>query len=129
MLPQYVGGATVFGVVTNLLTDTDELVLRHPAVKRMILDTVQWGEETGRELFAKAVACIDAPSGCVRLRSTHVDPDPAAAAPASASAATVDVSPPRDACSSSVLDRIFTSPFDDPPPMTTFPPRVLHADA
>ena len=117
MLPQYVGGATVFGVVTNILTDTDELVLRHPAVKRMVMDTVQWGEETGRELFAKAVACIDAPSGCVRLRPTRVDPDAAAVAPA-----TVDASPQahRDSCSASVLDRIFTSSFGEaPPPVAT----------
>ena len=124
MLPQYVGGATVFGVVTNILTDTDELVLRHPAVKRMILDTVQWGEETGRELFAKAVACIDAPSGCVRLRSTRVDPDAATVAPA-----TVDTSPQAHRDSWSCEQTVAVQGRDDHWPRKTFPrarsPRFL----
>ena len=121
MLPQYVGGATVFGVVTNLLTDTDERALRHPAVKRMVLDTVQWGEETGRELFAKAVSCVNAPGDCLRLTS-NVPVDTAT------HVAHVDAPPPRDTCSSSVLDRIFTSPFDDPPlPPTPLPPTAVIA--
>lgn len=112
MLPQYIIGAAVVGIAANLYSDDDQLALRHPAVKRMALDTVQWGEETVRELFIKATASFDVPVEGARVRlnkwgllSSHPHVEPAAPA------AVVDVSSPCTA--------VFTEPLDVPPPRTS----------
>ena len=54
MIPVLMVAAACFGVALNLYSEKT-ILLRHPRVQKLLLDTRQWSEDNGRRLYAAAI--------------------------------------------------------------------------